>query len=978
MRRRLFLFFLPSLYANISFASDASWNCAQDKDTKEWVCVGEKKAANKTSETKVPVITESVKKAQPEPTEPVENAQPVVAEPVHIHPAILPSKQVIETVESSQPVTTKTVPDTHPVSTETDKDITQVSAESDKRVPPAPARASSKKLSHSETNIPGWTCDAKEADKNWDCHLIGSTDPKGQTHVVKSEETGGGLLNPAFDSKEEGTFSVLKSQLKYDPWQNCESSIEAKSTYVSGKDLREVSPLDINSDYAEIFDNEIYSYFGNVEMTRADQHSLSSAAQYDTVSETLDLQGDVYYSDDELALHSESAALKLSSNQAKLRNNLFIAPSTPLRGRAKTIYRDSKTFSRYKDVAYTSCRPGNQDWVVHASELKMDKIDGKGSAKNAWVEFKGTPVFYSPYLSFPIDNRRLSGFLAPAFGNTQKSGFHLSVPYYWNIAPNYDATLKPRYLSKRGVILGGTVRYLTEMFNGKSSLEYMPNDSLLNKSRYLAGIKNVSQFTPHISSRLDLNYVSDKDYFSDLGNALSMPTYSYLKSQADIGYRNEGVSLTGMVDNYQSIDKSLSGASIPYRRLPQIKLDLNHAFKSMPLKTALDGEFVDFQHDSFKNADNINQSLVNATRMNVKPYVSFPMQTASAFLTPKVSLQHTQYSITTPGLGLQNNVIVNSTGQLTSQIYSSDQYRTLPIVSADSGLFMERNLDFSGRSFLHTLEPRLFYLYIPKVNQNNIAIFDSALTDFSFNSMFLENRFSGTDRVQDANQLTAAITSRLVNAKTGRERLKLSVGEIAYFRNREVTLPGYPVETNQFSPLVAELNAALTDHVSVDSGVQWDPHLNEVVRYNGTFHFINQPGEIVNLGYRYRKTTVLPIALEGSRAFDIIQSDVSAKWPVYNNWSVVGEWRYSLLNNSTQDGFFGVEKENCCWRFRVIGRRWVNNTQVNPQGQLIDAVGTSQTGVFVQIELKGLTGIGDNLDDFFQQHIYGYRKPQNW
>jgi LPS-assembly protein len=203
-------------------------------------------------------------------------------------------------------------------------------------------------------------------------------------------------------------------------------------------------------------------------MTRADQRSLSSAAQYDTVSETLDLQGDVYYSDDELAMHSESAALKLASNQAKLRNNLFIAPSTPLRGRAKTIYRDSKTFSRYKDVAYTSCRPGNQDWVVHASELKLNKVTGEGSAKNAWLEFKGAPVFYSPYLSFPIDDRRLSGFLAPSYGGTQSGGFNLSVPYYWNIAPNYDATLKPRYFSDRGVILGGNVRYLTEMSNGKS------------------------------------------------------------------------------------------------------------------------------------------------------------------------------------------------------------------------------------------------------------------------------------------------------------------------------------------------------------------------------------------------------------------------------------------------------------------------------------------------------------------------------
>lgn len=977
MRRRLFLFFLPSLYANLGFANDAAWNCAQDKDTKEWVCVGEKKSADKTSEIKPPVKTEFVKSAQPAPSEPVENVQPAVAEPpVQVVQPVIPSGEpVTETVESSQPIMTETVPATHPVSTETDKDTSQASTGSDKAT--LPVISSPKTPTQSKTNPPGWTCDVKEGDKNWDCQLVG-TDPKGQTHVVESYETGARLLDPAFDLKEEGTFSVLKSQLKYDPWQNCESSIEAKSTYVPGKDLRDVSPLDINSDYAEIFDNEIYSYFGNVEMTRADQRSSSSAAQYDTVSETLDLHGDVYYSEDELALHSESASLNLASNQAKLRNNLFIAPSTPLRGRAKVIYRDSKTFSRYKDVAYTSCRPGNQDWVVHASELKLNKVTGEGAAKNAWLEFKGVPVFYSPYLSFPVDDRRLSGFLAPSYGSTQEGGFNLSVPYYWNIAPNYDATLKPRYFSNRGVILGGNMRYLTEMTTGKTSLEYMPDDRLLNKSRYLAGIQNVTHFTPHISSNLNLNYVSDKDYFSDLGNALSMPTYSYLKSQADIGYRNKGVSLRGLVDNYQSIDKSFSGASIPYRRLPQIKLDLNHAFKSMPLTTALDSEFVDFQHDDFKEANGTTKSLVNATRMNVKPYVSLPMQTASAFLTPKVSLQHTQYLVTTPGQGLQNSVVVNSTGTLDNKIYDSDQSRTLPIFSTDSGLYMEKELNLFDRSFTHTLEPRLFYLYIPKADQQDIAIFDTALNDFSFNSMFLENRFSGIDRVQDANQLTAAITSRLVDARTGREKLKLSVGEIAYFRNREVTLPNYPVETSTFSPLVAQLDAALTDHFSVDTDVQWDPQLNDIVRHKGILHYINEPGEIVNLGYRYRKTTVLPTNLPpGSRAFDIIQSDVSFHWPVYNNWSVVGEWRYSLLNNSTQESFFGVEKENCCWRFRAIGRRWINNTQVTPQGQQVDAQGESQTGVFFQIELKSLTGVGENLDDFFQQHIYGYRKPKN-
>jgi LPS-assembly protein len=370
----------------------------------------------------------------------------------------------------------------------------------------------------------------------------------------------------------------------------------------------------------------------------------------------------------------------------------------------------------------------------------------------------------------------------------------------------------------------------------------------------------------------------------------------------------------------------------------------------------MDAEYVYFQHDS----------VVNGQRTNVKPSVSFPLQTASAFLTPKLSLQHTQYALNNPKGAV---------------LASDSMSRTLPVFSTDSGLYMEKDVSFSNRSFLHTLEPRLFYLYVPKADQSDIPIFDTGLYDPSFNSLFLENRFSGTDRVQDANQLTAALTTRLVDAKTGKEKLKLSVGEIAYFRDREVTLPGYPVETDRLSNLMTELNAGLTDHVSLSSATQWNPHLNEFVRHSAMLHYINEPGEIVNLGYRYRKNILVPTA-PGTRPLDIIQSDVSFHWPVYNDWSAVGRWTYSLLNNSTQESFFGVEKENCCWRFRVVGRRWINSLTLNQNPNIpdplavVDATGISQTGVFFQLELKGLTGVGEKLDEFFEQQIYGYRAPK--
>jgi LPS-assembly protein len=320
----------------------------------------------------------------------------------------------------------------------------------------------------------------------------------------------------------------------------------------------------------------------------------------------------------------------------------------------------------------------------------------------------------------------------------------------------------------------------------------------------------------------------------------------------------------------------------------------------------------------------------------------------------------------------------------------------LPLVSADSGLFLERNLEIASTSFLHTLEPRLFYLYVPYTYQQDLPVFDSAEYDFSFNSMFRENSFSGTDRIQNANQITTAITSRLVDSKSGRETLKLSVGEIFYFRDREVTLPynpmktpdrtaqidslnGLPLYTDNFSNLVTELSSELTSHISVGTGLQWNPNSNNVERGHAVLHYRNEPDELINVGYTYRQNPLYP-----QRTDDIIQTDMSFRWPIYDNWYALGRWQYSLLYNTTQEGFFGLEKENCCWRFRIIGRHWINNintvtgfvpgTPIGPLG--IPPEGDSQNGIFFQIELKGFTGIGEKLDTFFEQNLYGYRKPQ--
>jgi LPS-assembly protein len=613
MLRRLFLVFLPSLTTSASYANDALWNCEQNKDSKEWVCVGEKKQATKTNAELPPVKSEPVKAVQPVLTKPVEKVYPVTVPPVQVTEPV--KQQTAEQVQVTAPVTTKSIESIQPaVSVQVDQPVVTKSVKSSQPTLAASQKPAieSSEVPDIETNHSGWNCDTSKGNESWNCQLTGPN-PENKAQLAETEAPLSTLrpLNPAFDRAQEQTFSTLTSQLPYDPWENCNAERGTKRDFVPGADKRETSPMNVDSNYSEIFDNEIGSYFGNVKMTRADQHSSSNTANYDSVSKVLDLHGNVYYSEDALALHSETASLNLAADQAKLRNVQFISPTTPLRGTANALYRESKTLSQYKDVAYTSCRPGNQDWVIHASDLKMNKITGKGVAKNTWMEFKGTPVFYSPYLSFPIDNRRLSGFLAPSFGSTKYSGFRLAAPYYWNIAPNYDATLTPRELSKRGPLLAGKFRYLTEQSRGTVGMEFMPHDSVLNTIRYSGSIKNVSQITPHISSNMDVNYVSDKTYFAELGNALSFSNFNYLRSFANLNYAGDGVSLSGLVDNYQSINTTVTNAALPYRKLPQVNLNLNHRFQFMPLNTTMENEYVYFQQ----------ASLVNGQRINTKPSV---------------------------------------------------------------------------------------------------------------------------------------------------------------------------------------------------------------------------------------------------------------------------------------------------------------------------------------------------------------------
>lgn len=794
---------------------------------------------------------------------------------------------------------------------------------------------------------PGWTCLPDPEQGGWNCTRTG---PGPQAEAVdRTEERPGPLLADTFSAPEERLFRDMLEALPQDPWiAYCAGRPAGLPFRPIGPRERAEAPLTIDADYGEVIEEEMATFIGNVEMERADQMLSSDFLFYDSVADIANARGNVRYQEEGIALAGDSAFLKLQKDQGRLRDTLFILETVPARGTSDLVHIESKTLTRYQNIAYTTCPPGNQDWILHAKNLKINKETGRGAAKHAWLEFMHVPFLYTPYISFPIDDRRKSGLLTPSFSNSDVNGIDVTTPYYWNIAPNYDATFSPRVLSRRGVLLGGEFRYLTRATNGLIALEYLPHDAVRGEARGQVAVFNNTRFTPRLNGFLDINLVSDDDYLDELGNTLDFSNTRHVRSQALLSYARPGMFLGSRLDYYQTIDPTIEDIDKPYRRLPQIMFNLN---RSLGVGTAhLDwrNEYVYFQRSG----------SVDAQRLNLRPSIAIPFETAATFLIPRLSLQHTQYWLSNQAPGEPNTID-----------------RTVPIFSVDGGVFLERGMTMADRRFLHTLEPRAFYLYIPHVNQDEIPLFDTALLDFNFLQLFRENRFSGADLIGDANQLSLALTSRIIEPLSGRERFRASVGQIVFFSDREITettfqrnrcktvpsngcrtVPASRRETDPVSNLIGEFEALITDRLSFRSTLQWDPNDSEIDRGHVLFQYKNTRDRLLNLGYRFRRDQIHLV-------------DGSFRWPLAMGLYAVGRLQYSVRDDLVLESFLGLEKETCCWRFRIIGRRFVNDVDV--RANRVDVM--TNNAIFLQLELKGLTSFGDRVDRFLERSIRGYR-----
>jgi len=623
----------------------------------------------------------------------------------------------------------------------------------------------------------------------------------------------------------------------------------------------------------------------------------------------------------------------MSENKGSLKDVEYRLPKRHARGSASLAEIVGPEQSRFEDISYTTCRPGNDDWMLEAGKLEIDRETGIGIAEDTVFRFKGIPFFYLPYASFPIDDRRKSGVLVPSIGSSDETGTDVSVPYYINIAPDMDATITPRIMSKRGLMLAGEFRYLTDNYSSETQLELLPDDkerkSHENSARGAFSYRGHGYLSPRLVLDANINYASDHDYLEDLGDSLAISSSRYLERRGDIKYNGNYWSLRGRAQYYQTMDETIARADRPYARLPQFLFKYKQPGQLGGTTLHLDAEYVYFDRDE----------TVSGHRFDINPAISVPMRNSWGYITPKLGVRHTKYDLKDRTDGGPD---------------SPD--RTTSTFSLDSGLFFER----VGADTTSTLEPRMFYLYTPKEDQDDIPDFDTGSYDFSFYNMFRENRFNGADRVGDANQLTLALTSRNFSNDTGEESFSFSVGEIFYFDDREVQLPGVSTVDDSSSALVGQVAMQLSQNWSTQAAIEWDHNRDNNKTAQSAFHlrYDNKQSTLLNLGYRYAREHE-----EDDVLFE--QTDLSFRVPITSQLNAVGRWDYSLSYDKTMEAFAGLEYSNCCYAVRAVGRHYVNDVNDN-----------SNTAYYLQLELKGLTSIGNKVGEFLEDNLLGYTKAQ--
>jgi len=664
--------------------------------------------------------------------------------------------------------------------------------------------------------------------------------------------------------------------------------------------------------------NDLVRFSGQVEFNRAGQKIQADELIIDNLAEQLHANGRVMFEDANFRLQTEALTLDQKDQSARFDAAEFELPGQHARGTAGAIIKIDESRSQFHDILYTSCDPDDRDWHLTASQLNIDEDSGRGTAKNATLYFQDIPFLYLPYIMFPIDDRRMSGMLTPLISYSNTRGSSLAVPIYWNIAPNTDATITPAWYSKRGLQWNSENRYLSRNHEGQVDLSYL-DDDLSDSTRRLKKWQHRANLGLGIKANFLLQEVSDESYFSDFESLTSeRDDIDYLERHITFSHSSESWQTNLRWQDYQTIDQSIAIPDQPYHRLP--RLTLNSLFKPLDngLRFGLRNEWVEFDREN----------SVTGSRLHIAPSIAWSKANSWYFFKPKLQYALTEYR-------LDNN------GPSDNSIS-----RSIPTLSLDTGLIFERVFS-AKRGLIQTLEPRLFYLNTPFEDQSIIPDFDTALLSESYNNLFKTNRFSGFDRIGDADQVTLGISSRIISTNSGAELFNIALGQIHYRQDRQVSLDN----TTDFSPksnLIAQISMTPSENWKITSKLVRQPQNKKLSEKNLSINY-QKHGFAANIEYFFTDQV-------------LEQSLLSAAYPLNDRWTIVAKYHQSELFDEPVENLFGLSYESCCWGFKILASQTSDD----------DFIETDQT-IYFELTFKGLSQVGRDIDAELTNSIPGYQ-----
>ena len=703
--------------------------------------------------------------------------------------------------------------------------------------------------------------------------------------------------------------------------------------------------------------NTVLVLTGDAEIRRTGETVKADRITYTQETDEIVAEGNALVSRSGTTIKAPTLDYKLGDKTGTAQDAAYEIANRNLRGQAKEVCIKNDGITELSDVFFTTCPEGDNSWRIEMSKLTLDQYEQEGYGRGAVLKLGGVPVAGSPWFTFPLANERKSGFLTPTIGWGSEKGWEIALPYYFNIAPNYDYTFTPRLVSKRGVLLGNEGRFKWSHLEGVLTADWMPHDRRYNDDRW--GLKaQLNGAWNGFGYGVNYNRVSDIDYISDFASDIRTASDNIIAQDYWLTYGQTFWNASLRVNKHQAL--KISDSSRPYEREPQFNWNAYFADEGgFELSTHL--EATRYRHKL--GSKEKNYSKPNAERYVAHQTISYPLSAAGWFFTPKAEFIASRYSLDHAYGSAKNDTSLS---------------RFVPVFSADAGLIFEKNLSAFGRDTIQTLEPRLFYAYIPyRKDQYMIPLFDSSAQDVSFGQLFQANEFSGYDRVSETNHISGALTTRFIDSDTGVEWLRAEVGQRYYFNDQRVGLDGKRHEMNdQRGDLMGNLATRLTRSISATAYAQYSYDRKAWEKANAGIRWQPKAGSVMGLYYRYNRATYNQLTNPDNRnyAFDedkyLRQIDFSVQWPITERWSFLARENYALDKHRFVDAIIGLEHRSNCWAVRLVAQRYLDDDETDDDGSLEYKHNTT---FFIQLELTGLGSVGSSPLETLQRSIRGYQ-----